>query len=110
MFRDDGLAHGVPRELYIGHVKIGDQDAHSGPVAFSKIVFENDRELHADTQAFGLVAFAKSDAKISGKLIEIAPFRLLEHEEHVKHAVIAGTYCVRRQREWDAGASRVVAD
>lgn len=62
MFRDDGLASGVPPELYLGHVKIA------------------------------------------------APSADLIHEEHATITLPNGLYRVRRQREWDAGASRLVAD
>jgi len=62
MFRDDGLAHGVPPELYIGHIKIADVSAE------------------------------------------------LRHEEHATITLPKGTYRVRRQREFDAGEVRVVAD
>lgn len=61
MFRDDALARDVPKELYLGHVKIA-----------------------ADSE--------------------------LKHEEHSTIGLSPGTYRVRRQREWDLGAVRVVAD
>lgn len=34
----------------------------------------------------------------------------LVHEEHETISLPAGTYRIRRQREWDAGQARVVAD
>jgi hypothetical protein len=34
----------------------------------------------------------------------------LKHEEHDAIKLPKGTYRVRRQREWDAGAARIVAD
>ena len=34
----------------------------------------------------------------------------LVHEEHDKITLPAGTYRVRRQREWDSTAARIVAD
>ena len=43
--------------------------------------------------------------------IKIAgPSADLKHEEHATIALPKGSYRVRRQREWDAGMSRVVAD
>jgi len=35
---------------------------------------------------------------------------VLRHEEHATIPLPAGTYRVRRQREWDAGAARRVWD
>lgn len=63
MFRDDGLARGMPTELYLGHIKIA----------------------------------AKGGAE-------------LRHEEHDTIKLPTGTYRVRRQREFDAGEMRIVAD
>lgn len=34
----------------------------------------------------------------------------LKHEEHAPVDLPKGTYRIRRQREWDAGAARIVAD
>jgi hypothetical protein len=39
-----------------------------------------------------------------------APGAALRHEEHATVALPAGTYRVRRQREWDLGGPRRVAD
>lgn len=63
MFRDDALARDMPRELYVGHVKVADAGAD------------------------------------------------LVHEEHATIRLPAGTYRVRRQREFDPHVVvRVVAD
>lgn len=63
LFRDDGLARGVPDNLYIGHIAVGPDGAD------------------------------------------------LVHEEHATIRLPAGTYRVRRQREFETGMSpRVVED
>jgi hypothetical protein len=42
--------------------------------------------------------------------VKIAAPSELKHEEHSTIPLPPGTYRVRRQREWDLGAARVVAD
>lgn len=39
-----------------------------------------------------------------------APEAQLKHEEHAPITLPKGTYRIRRQREWDAGMARMVAD
>jgi hypothetical protein len=61
MFRDDGLAHGVPLELYVGHIRVEDDTAllrhqEHAPIALPRGTYRVRRQRELEPRDARIVA------------------------------------------------------